>query len=66
MYPNVQNTSLFFFVCVCVFKLNYNFICARSSLLLLGFLASETGGYSLVVVCGLLIVVASLFAEHRL
>ena len=39
--------------------------CARSSLLCVDFsLVVESGGFSLVVVCELLIVVASLFVEH--
>ena len=46
----------------------YIFIdCARSSLLAQGLsLVAESGGSSLVLVCGLLIVVASLTVEHRL
>ena len=40
---------------------------ARSSLLAQGLsLVAESGGSSLVLVCGLLIVVASLIVKHRL
>ena len=47
-------------------KAFFFFLCAGSSLLCMGFffLVSVNRGYSLVVACGLLIVVASLTAEH--
>ena len=37
-----------------------------SSLLCVGFLFAESGGYSLILVCGLLIARTSLVVEHRL
>ena len=40
------------------------YCCARSSLLCVGFLYLQGAGTTLVVVCGLLIVEASLVAEH--
>ena len=47
------------------FSLIFIFGCAGSSLPHSGFLYVESGGYSLIAVHGLLIVVASLILDHR-
>ena len=50
-----------------IFIYSFMFGCAGSSLLHLGFsLVVASEGYSLVVVCGLLIAMASLVVEHGL
>ena len=56
VYSKVIQVYMFFF-----FWLHWVFIAARVFLQF-----AESGGYSPVVACGLLIAVASLVAEHRL
>ena len=58
--------SFFFFNGIFIFKLK-KFLAVLGLCCCVGFsLVVASGGYFLVVVCRLLIVVASLIAEHRL
>ena len=62
--------ALFFYTYIHIYMYNYMYICIA----MLGLhiaarglsLFVESGDFSLVVVCGLLIVVVSLLVEHRL